>query len=201
MTKPRIAILGLLLESNRWSRPASEADFRSTCWLEGDHILHEARLATPAMPMAAAAFVKAMDATGPWEPVPILIASSFPAGPIEQATFERVLAIMLAGLEAALPLDAAYICNHGAMTATHMFDPDGEIVRRVRQTIGPKTRLVMTLDLHANVSEPMVAPCDIVVGYRTNPRRHDRTRRGGGIYPTANVGGVPSPRPPWYGYP
>jgi microcystin degradation protein MlrC len=169
MTRPRVAILGLLLESNRWSRPASEEDFRSSCWLEGDAILHEARLATPAMPMEAAAFVKAMDATGPWEPVPILLASSFPAGPIEQATFERVLVIMLAGLEAALPLDAAYICNHGAMTATHMFDPDGEIVRRVRQTIGPKTRLVMTLDLHANVSEQMVAPCDSVVGYRTNP--------------------------------
>ena len=169
MTSPRVAIFGLSLESNRWSRPASEEDFKSACWLEGDAILHEARLATPAMPMEAAAFVKAMDATGPWEPVPILIASSFPAGPIEQATFERVLAIMIAGLEAALPLDAAYICNHGAMTATHTFDPDGEIVTRVRQVVGPKTRIVMTLDLHANISEQMVAPCDIVVGYRTNP--------------------------------
>jgi microcystin degradation protein MlrC len=169
MTKPRVAILGLSLESNRWSRPASEEDFKSHCWLEGDAILQQARLATPAMPMEAAAFVKAMDATGPWEPVPILVATSFPAGPIEQATFEHVLAIMLAGLEAALPLDAAYICNHGAMTATHMFDADGEIVTRVRQTIGPKARLVMTLDLHANISERMVTPCDIVVGYRTNP--------------------------------
>ena len=169
MTSPRVAIFGLSLESNRWSRPASEEDFKSACWLEGDAILHEARLTTPAMPMEAAAFVKAMDATGPWEPAPILIASSFPAGPIEQATFERVLAIMIAGLKAALPLDAAYICNHGAMTATHKFDPDGEIVTRVRQVVGPKTRIVMTLDLHANVSEQMVAPCDIVVGYRTNP--------------------------------
>ena len=169
MTSPRVAIFGLSLESNRWSRPASEEDFKSACWLEGDAILHEARLTTPAMPMEAAAFVKAMDATGAWEPVPILIASSFPAGPIEQAAFERVLAIMIAGLKAALPLDAAYICNHGAMTATHKFDPDGEIVTRVRQVVGPKTRIVMTLDLHANISEQMVAPCDIVVGYRTNP--------------------------------
>src|SRR5262245_49992656 len=156
----------LALESNRWSRPAGDADFRS---LEGDAILHEARAAAPAMPMEAAAFVKAMDATGPWQPVPVLIAGSFPAGPIEQATFERFLATMLAGLEAALPLDAAYICNHGAMTATHMFDPDGEIVTRVRQVVGPKARVVLTMDLHANISERMVAPCDLVVGYRTNP--------------------------------
>ena len=167
--KPRVAILGLALESNRWSRPAGEEDFKSACWLEGDAILKEARSATPAMPMEAAAFVKAMDATGPWQPAPILIASSLPAGPIEQATFERVLATMLAGLEAVLPIDAVYICNHGAMTATHTFDPDGEMVTRVRATVGPTTRIVMTLDLHANISDRMVEPCDLVVGYRTNP--------------------------------
>ena len=169
MPKPRVALIGLALESNRWSRPASEEDFRSVCWLEGDEILNEARSVTPAMPMEAAAFVKAMDASGPWQPIPILIASSFPAGPIEQATFERALAFMLAGLKAALPLAAVYICNHGAMTATHIFDPDGEIVRGVREIVGSKPRLVMTLDLHANISEQMVEACDLVVGYRTNP--------------------------------
>src|SRR5215471_13999010 len=106
MPSPRVAVLGLSLESNCWSRPAGEQDFKSVCWLEGDAILREARAAAPAMPMEAAAFVKAMDATGPWRPVPILIASSFPAGPIEQPTFERALAGMLTGLRAALPLAA-----------------------------------------------------------------------------------------------
>jgi len=118
MPNPRVAILGLSLESNRWSRPASETDFKSACWLEGDAILAQARATAPAMPMEAAAFVRAMDATGPWQPVPILIASSYPAGPIEQATFEHALAVMLAGLRAALPLDGAYICNHGALRVT-----------------------------------------------------------------------------------
>jgi microcystin degradation protein MlrC len=169
MPCPRVAVLGLSLESNRWSRPATEEYFKSVCWLEGDAILKEARATTPAMPMEAAAFVKAMDATGSWQPVPILIAGCLPAGPIEQATFERALSMMLAGLRAASPLDAVYICNHGAMTATHTFDPDGEIVARVREVVGQKARLVMTLDLHANISDRMVAFCDLVVGYRTNP--------------------------------
>ena len=35
----------------------------------------------------------------------------------------------------------------------------------------------MTLDLHANISERMIAPCDLVVGYRTNPHV-DMTERG-----------------------
>jgi microcystin degradation protein MlrC len=177
MSVPRVAVLGLSLESNRWSRPAGERDFTSVCWLEGGDILREARSPAPAMPMEAAAFVRAMDATGPWQPAPILIAGSLPAGPIEQAVFERALAAMRKGLGAALPLDGVYVCNHGAMTATHMFDPDGEIVARVREVVGARTRIVMTLDLHANVSERMVMPCDLVVGYRSNPHV-DMVERG-----------------------
>src|SRR6267154_5374618 len=118
-----------------------------------------------------------MDATGPWEAVPILIGSSFPAGPIEQATFEQALSIMHKGLRQAGALDAVYICNHGAMTATHMYDPDGEIVAQVRAIVGAKMRVVMTLDLHANISERMVEGCDLVVGYRTNPHV-DMAERG-----------------------
>src|SRR5262249_60161734 len=47
--------------------------------------------------------------------------------------------------------------------------PHVDIVSRVRKAIGPRARLLMSLDLHANISERMVAPCDIVIGYRTNP--------------------------------
>ncbi|MDX2204743.1 MAG: M81 family metallopeptidase [Hyphomicrobiaceae bacterium] len=166
MSAPRVALVGLALESNRWSKPAGEADFT---WLAGDRILTEARATAPALAMEAAGFVRAMDATGPWAPVPVLLAGSYPAGPIEQATFETALARMLDGLAAARPLDAVYICNHGGMTATHTFDPDGEMVARIRAAVGPAVRIVMTLDLHANISQAMVDGCNLIVGYRTNP--------------------------------
>ena len=64
MTGPRVAILGLVLESNRWSRPAGDEDFTSKCWLEGEAILEQARASAPNMPLEAAGFVRAMDATG-----------------------------------------------------------------------------------------------------------------------------------------
>ena len=166
---PRIALLGLALESNRWSKPATEADFRAACWLEGEAMLVEARAPAPAMPMEAAGFIRALDATGEWVPVPILLAATYPAGPIEEAAFEAAVTQMEAGLAAAGTLDAVYICNHGGMTATHTFDPDGEMVSRIRRAVGPKARIVMTLDLHANISERMVEQSDLIVGYRTNP--------------------------------
>ena len=169
MTPPKIALIGLALESNRWSKPAGLADFKAACWLEGAAILDEARSDAPAMPMEAAGFVRAMDATGPWQPVPILLTSTYPAGPIEEAAFEAALGQMLQGLAEAGPLEAVYICNHGGMTATHTFDPDGEMVARVRKTVGGETRIVMTLDLHANISGRMAEGCDLIVGYRTNP--------------------------------
>src|SRR5215470_1101579 len=50
MTTPRVAIVGLALESNRWSRPAGDSDFKC---LEGNALLQEARAAAPAMPMEA----------------------------------------------------------------------------------------------------------------------------------------------------
>ena len=43
MTMPRVALLGIILESNRFAPVAGAEDFRTCSWLEGDAILEEAR--------------------------------------------------------------------------------------------------------------------------------------------------------------
>lgn len=169
MRSPRVAIIGVWLESNRQAPVAEEADFKSFYQLEGAEILDAARQTHPIVIGEAAAFVKTMDATGPWEPVPILLAACHPHGAIDGRLMDRYLALMRAGLEAAGPLDAVYVANHGAMIATNRDDPDGEIIALARAVAGPKARIVVTLDLHGNISERMVDNCDLIVGYRTNP--------------------------------
>ena len=166
---PRVALLGMICESNRFAAPATRADFESLTWLEGEALLAEARGPAPALATEFAAFVRAMDATGSWAPVPCLLAASHPAGPVERAVFEDAAGRIEALLAEAGPVDAVLICNHGAMVAEHLDDPDGEIARRVRRAVGPDPVVVMTLDLHANISEAMVAETDLIVGYRTNP--------------------------------
>ncbi len=166
---PKVALLGMILESNRFARPAGEGDFRTLTWLSGDSLLEEARSRAPALATEFASFVKAMDATGDWQPVACTLAASHPAGPVEQEVFERISDEIEALLSAAGSLDAVYICNHGAMVAEHMHDPDGELMTRVRKVVGPDPVIVCTLDLHANMSSRMVEACDLVVGYRTNP--------------------------------
>lgn len=169
MSMPRVAIIGVWLESNRQAPVARETDFKSFYQLEGAAILEATRARHPLVMGEAAAFVKAMDATGPWEPVPILLAGCHPHGPIEAGLLTRYLATIRDGLRAAGPLDAVYVANHGAMIATDRDDPDGDIIALAREVAGPAARIVVTLDLHANLSQRMVDNCDLIVGYRTNP--------------------------------
>lgn len=169
MAGPRVGIIGVALESNRQAPVAGEADFKSHVLLEGEAILAEARARHPRILGEAAAFVKTMDATGPWEPVPVLLAGCHPHGCIDGRLMDRFLATMREGLAKAGRLDAVYVANHGAMIATDRDDPDGEVIALAREFAGPKGRVVVTLDLHANISERMVAECDMICGYRTNP--------------------------------
>ena len=83
MSPPRIALLGIMLESNAFAPPATEADFRRHYYREGEALLEDARAPVSAMPREMAAFLRAMDATGPWEPVPLLFANNPPWGPAE----------------------------------------------------------------------------------------------------------------------
>ena len=177
MQGPRVAIVGVWLESNRQAPVAGQDDFSSYYCLEGAAILNAARAANPLIMGEAAAFVQTMDATGPWTPLPILLAGCHPHGPVDGALMDRFLETIRAGLADAGALDAVYIANHGAMLATNDEDPDGSVIALVRELVGPDTRIVVTLDLHGNISERMVSNCDLIVGYRTNPHV-DMTERG-----------------------
>ncbi|MEL6522044.1 MAG: microcystinase MlrC family protease, partial [Pseudomonadota bacterium] len=62
MSAPRVALMGMILESNRLSKPATRADFESLTWLSGDALLTAARSDAPSLAPEFAAFVRAMDA-------------------------------------------------------------------------------------------------------------------------------------------
>ena len=164
---PRVALMGMILESNRHSPPATRPDFESLTWLSGQALLDEARKPAPVLAKEFAAFVHAMDATGPWDPVPLTLAACHPKGPVEEAVFDAYWAEIAAALPS--DLDAVYLCHHGAMVATHLDDPDGELAARVRNAIGPGIPIVQTLDLHGNISDTMCDAIDLICGYRTNP--------------------------------
>ena len=173
---PRVAILGVHLESNAFAPVTREADFRSLCYLEGEAIMAEARKPAPALPAEVAAFVAEMDRLGRWTPVPILVAATEPGGPADGRFVASVIREIRTRLRAVGRLDGVYVSNHGGMTATDDEDPDGAMLEAVRGAAGADVPVVATLDLHANISERMAEKADVLLAYRTNPHVDQRER-------------------------
>ena len=171
-----MALLGFSIECNKFAPVATKAHFTARTYLEGDAIVAEARAPAPVMLPETPGFVAAMDASGPWTPVGIALAMTEPNGPVEHGFFVELLDTIEHRLRAALPVDAIYICSHGAALTTEEDDPDGELFEKVSEIVGPDVPIAATLDLHANVSERMVRSIDAFIGYRTNPHLDMRER-------------------------
>ena len=101
--------------------------------------------------------------------LPLLWTSTTPAGYVTEDAFERITAMLLEDLRAALPVDAIYLNLHGAMVAEHVEDPEGELLARVRKVVGPDVPVVASLDLHSNTTPQMFAMSDAMVAYCTYP--------------------------------
>ena len=115
-----------------------------------------------------AGFVKQAEANG-WEMAPTISCGASPSAHVTEDAFERIVEVMVEGIRAAGPLDAVYLDLHGAMVTEHLDDGEGEILARVRRVIGNDVPLVVSLDLHANVTPEMVEHADALIAYRTYP--------------------------------
>lgn len=176
MTK-RVALMGMMLESNSFAPPSDETAFRTLCYLAGAEMTADMATPNPRLPAEISGFAKAMnDAGEDWTPVPIVVTGAEPGGPVDEAFFQRTKADMAERLKAAGKLDGVFCALHGAMTSTEGDDPDGELLEMVRGIVGPDVPLLATLDLHANISERMVEMADIMVAYRTNPHVDQKER-------------------------
>jgi microcystin degradation protein MlrC len=174
--RPRIAVLGFSLESNGFAPVARRADFEQSYLLAGDALAADLSAANPRAIGTLTGFCARMDETGPWERVPIVVAATTPAGPVDQTFFDELVADIEKRLRASLPLDGVYIAEHGAAAATVDSDPDGTLFSAVRNIVGPEIPVVATLDLHANVSQRMVDATDILISFLTNPHVDQRER-------------------------
>src|SRR6201999_3168157 len=92
-----------------------------------------------------------------------------PSAHVTEDAFERIVGVMVERIKAAGPLDGVYLDLHGAMVTEHFDDGEGEILARVRKLIGPDVPLVVSLDLHANVTPQMIDESDALIAYRKYP--------------------------------
>jgi len=107
-----------------------------------------------------------------WTVVPSGWAGAIPSSYVTRDAFERIAGAICEDVERAQTsggLDAIYLDLHGAAVAENADDSEGELLARLRATVGDALPIVASLDLHANVTRRMLQLADALVSYRTYP--------------------------------
>ena len=92
-----------------------------------------------------------------------------PSAPMRQKDYEEIRDEILADLKAAMPVDMVLLMLHGAHVAQGYDDCEGDIAERVRAIVGPKVPIGIELDLHANVTQKMLANATALMACKEYP--------------------------------
>jgi microcystin degradation protein MlrC len=162
----RVAIGQLWQETNTFNPwPTTRADFEAFGVIRGPELVE--RMAET---NELGGFIQSLRA---WPERPEIVGlvrlPAWPAGLAGADTLAWLRDEMVEVLSRALPVDAVLLALHGSLAAAGAPDVEGEVLDAVRALIGPRTPLVATLDLHANVTERMVWAADALVLYHTIP--------------------------------
>ena len=100
---------------------------------------------------------------------PVCAAWAITAGRTIRRDFDRLAGEFAGALRKAKNVEGLLLSLHGAQTAEGVDDAEGRLLEVARETLGPRVPIVITLDLHANVTQRMVELVNGVFGYRTYP--------------------------------
>jgi microcystin degradation protein MlrC len=113
-----------------------------------------------------------------WTIIPTIQMAAMPGGTVEAEALAMFRRNFFPVLEARLDeLDGVFLVLHGAMVSEDSDDPEGELLRDIRQLLARRKvdiPVVGVLDLHANVSHAMIDNSSALVAYRENPHNDAR---------------------------
>lgn len=168
MKRKRLAVARFWFEGNAFCPlPADMPAFKAYEWHAGDMALASMR-GTATELGAVARFA---DEHPDWEVVVLRCAAALPAGPIDEAVFERLSTDVLDGLRAGVGSggwDAIYLSLHGAAITGQRETPELDLARRISGLL-PGVPLGASFDLHGNMSPEWAQIVDIASAYRTHP--------------------------------
>jgi len=160
----RVAVGGIFHETNTFaSGLTSLDDFRAYQFAEGAALLNYRNTRSE-----LGGFIAGGEERG-WDVVPALYAAAVPSGTVEQAAYDHLTSALLERLLANGRPDGVLLALHGAMVTEQDADPDGDLVRRVVAAVGPGVPIVVTVDFHANLSDPTTDGVEAVIAYDTYP--------------------------------
>ena len=161
----KIVIAEVMHETNTFSNVPTTRDlFELWEWAKGEEIVSAHRGVRDFLGgMVDAAEERGIEVVGAFA------ASAYPAGTITRETYEALRDELLSGITAAGSADAICLSLHGAGVAEGIDDLEGALLKAVRQQVGYEIPLVVTLDLHGNITDQMIAEADILLGVHLYP--------------------------------
>src|SRR5262245_33136291 len=96
-----------------------------------------------------------------------IAAGAPPSSPVEDAAYAHITEAICEAV-ARGGFDGIMLDLHGAMVTESLEDGEGQFLKRLR-AIDPKTPIAVSLDMHANLYDAMIANATVITGYRTYP--------------------------------
>ena len=144
----------------------NEDSFKRSCLIEGQEEIRKERQGT------RSGFGAVYEASEKykWEMTCNLAATANPSGALTSTCFESMVSKLLAPLkDRTVQPDGVLLMLHGAMVSERFEDSEGEIVKRCRDYVGPNIPILVTLDLHGNITQKMVDHANCYIAVRTYP--------------------------------
>ncbi len=185
---PRVLTARFMHETNTFSRvPTDMALIRRRDF----HLENEIPAVFRGTRSAFGATFEAADRYG-WSLVHPVSANPNPSGIVTDDAFETIAGMILGAVETKGPIDGVLLHLHGAMVADRHEDAEGELLARLRHLVGPDIPIIVTLDLHANVTQRMANNANALIAYRTYPHidQHERAWQGAELLERAMRGEV-----------
>ena len=156
-----------IFESNTFNPQEAELEIFTAhgVWAVGEPAVRSWIVETPTQLSGS---VEELKSAG-WDVHPLLAVCGTPAGRLSASAFAQIRDVLKSELQSHFPADAILLHLHGAACAVGEDDTEGNLLEMVRIEMGFVGRLVLSLDLHANVTQKMVRHADAITAYRTMP--------------------------------
>ena len=102
------------------------------------------------------------------ELVPLLWSFATPSRKVEQDAYDSLKSEFLDLLSGAGEIDGVVLDLHGAMVTEDIEDAEADLISSVREIVGSRP-VVVTFDLHANITPETVKYPDVIIGFDTYP--------------------------------
>ena len=165
MSMERVFLAEFSHETNTFAAtPTERDDFRNRGEFSGREVLSEFEETNSTIGGAC----EVAEAEGV-DLLPSVSAEATPGGVVSKEAYEFYTGRILEDLRSVSDADGVLLSLHGAMVQEGGVDGEGPLVSAVREVVGGSVPVVVTLDLHGNLTDELVESADALVAYETYP--------------------------------